>query len=89
MVKAAAGNEESGEEVITLLLDKRGADVVVIRDSQGILPSGQVRLKWQGAYSGSPSRTGLMLVGLEVVLTLTYKRLNFLIRNMYEVLIGI
>ena len=29
VVKAAAGNEESGKEVMTLLLEQRGADVMI------------------------------------------------------------
>ena len=32
MVKAAAGNGESGEKVMTLLLDRRGADVRITEE---------------------------------------------------------
>lgn len=33
VVKAAAGNEENGEEVMTLLLDRRGADVQITEEA--------------------------------------------------------
>ena len=37
VIKAAAGNSESGTEVITLLLDRRGADVQITEEAVRVI----------------------------------------------------